>query len=423
MSVPNPGFHFGGLYAGNINRVSSQSTKSTHLFRFYSNLEFGNNFEIVNTVILDQELIADPSYLGDNWRGFAGYTEQAFASFETKRFTAKFGRDFLRWGRGQDATLLVSDYSRPFDQFNLQLRVDKIQFSYFTSKLDAIKLTGHSENAGAFPYAERYMSGGRLDIALFDQSLQFAVNQAVLYARAGGFEWSYLNPFLVYHGESLNDLPRHSNSIISLDVSFFPRAGLELYGEVLIDDFQIESKTLDDLEPDEYGFLFGTRMADLFGTRGVTTGIEYSKVKNRTYNSPEFFEKFLHRNRPIGHFLGNDFDRWLLFARKYLGTAWRIHAQADFRRHGEGRIEAPWDTPWLASTLEEGYSEPFPTGIVEKTRRFGVELRWHPQPRWFVELTWHYTKFDNHLNVRDAELSETEIRLNIWLEWSKWMKI
>lgn len=420
LSEP-PQFFFGGLSSGGFGQIEDEM-RSRLSQRFATGVRFSEHLFVHNVVNIDEALLDDPTYSGKKWRGFAAITEQAYGVLHGSHYQLKVGRDFVRWGRGQDATLLISDNALPFDQVHLQLQSRFAQFSYFAAQLD--RFTARDSLGKAIPnvHLNRYLSAVRIDFSLLNNRLQISVGQAALYGRTGGFDWNYLNPFLVFHGEVLNS-GSTANSFGSLDFSFFPRAGIELYGEVLIDDFQIEKSSVVDLEPDEYGWLLGTRLADVFGARGLTTGLEYTKVKNRTYNSPEYYEKFLHRNRAIGHFLGNDFDRWLLFTRKYLGRSWRVHAQADFRRHGQGRIAAPWDTPWLASTLEEGYSEPFPTGIVEKTSQLGLEVRWHPKPHWFVELSGKYSKFSNHLNVPDADYSETEIRLNIWLEWSTWMKI
>lgn len=413
-----PQLLFGGLSSGGFGHID-EAMCSRFSQRFTTALRFSKNVYIHNVVNIDETLRDDPTYAGKKWRGFAAITEQAYGVWYGQRAQLKIGRDFVRWGRGEDATLLISDNSLPMDQLHLQLRTRYAQFSYFSAQLDRFAAQENLNNSGQI---NRYLSAGRVDFAFFGRTLQVGLSQAALYGRSGGFDWNYLNPFLVFHGEVLNS-GGTANSFASIDFSYFPSPGTEFYGELLIDDFQIEKSSVIDLEPDEYGLLFGARFADPFGSRGLTTGIEYTKVKNRTYNSPEFYEKFLHRNRPIGHFLGNDFDRWLLFMRKSIDNNWRIQAKADFRRHGRGRIEAAWDTPWLASTLAEGYSEPFPTGVVEKMQRFTLEMRWHPQPAVFFELMTQYSTFDNHFNVIGAENGETEVRLNIWLEWSKWIRI
>ncbi|MFQ5627795.1 MAG: capsule assembly Wzi family protein [bacterium] len=415
-----PGLFVGGLSSGRIGNIKNEM-RSRLSQRVASGLKISPHFSIHNVVKLDETLRDDPTYTGKKWRGFAAITEQAYAHLQFDRFSLKFGRDYVRWGRGEDATLLISDESLPFDHLQLQFRTKLLQLTYFAAKLDPFALPASRTDVIA-PQVERYLSGGRLDFHFFNKALQIGLSQAVLYAKQGSFELYYLNPFLIYHGEVINN-GGIANSFGSFDFLFYPKSGIAFYGELLIDDFQVEKASVVDLEPGEYGYILGGRFADFAGLNGVTTGIEYAKVKNRTYNAPELFEQFTHRNKPIGHFLGNDFDRWLLQIRKYIGKQLRVQLQVDLRRHGEGSITAPWDTPWLNSTLNEGYSEPFPTGVVEKSRHFSFDLRWQPKPFWYVELAGNYSKWENDLNVLGVEKSETEVFLRVWLEWQKFFRI
>jgi len=47
-------------------------------------------------------------------------------------------------------------------------------------------------------------------------------------------------------------------------------------------------------------------------------------------------------------------------------------------RRGEGEPAVPWDQSWLAFTVEESYSEPFPTGILEREVSIGLEFLYEP---------------------------------------------
>jgi len=46
-----------------------------------------------------------------------------------------------------------------------------------------------------------------------------------------------------------------------LDLNAYPMKGLQAYGELLLDDIQIERKVPKDLEPTEWGWLIGLRWA------------------------------------------------------------------------------------------------------------------------------------------------------------------
>lgn len=63
------------------------------------------------------------------------------------------------------------------------------------------------------------------------------------------------------------------------------------YGQLLIDDLQIEKTRPGDLEPNEIGYLVGGQVADALGLRATTIGVEYTRVANRTCNTAMELEK------------------------------------------------------------------------------------------------------------------------------------
>lgn len=413
-----PHLQLGGRVVERAGRLADE-TRSRLAFRFTTGVAVSERLHIVNTINLDQNLADDPEYLGKNWRGLTAITEQAYGLLHLGHILVKFGRDYIRWGRGEDATLTVSDASRPFDQLWLQYRTRRAQFTWFASKLNTVSLSPEWQAKLQAPWAERYMVGGRAELALLDQRLQIAASQLVVWAGRDP-EWYFLNPFIMYYSELANEPDSLRGNILgAIDVVYYPRPGLELYGTLMIDDIQVERTGPGDLEPNEIGWMAGMRLADPLGLSGATLGIEYTRVANRTYNTLPEAERFVHRNKPIGHFLGNDFDRWLLMARKYLGGGWLLTLHADFRRHGEGRVNVPFDRPWMNASLEEGYSEPFPSGVVERSQIYTVDLRWHPRAALFVSLSARWHQADNYQNVAGERLERLEVFLNLWwdVQW------
>jgi hypothetical protein len=367
---------------------------------------------LFNVINLDQTLGDDPRYLGKRWRGFTGFTEQAYALLHFDKYLFKFGRDFIRWGRGQDATLLISDYSRPIDHFLAQLDFPIGRLTYLAAKLDRTPLADSLVARYGSEHAERYLSAGRAEIELRKNRLRLGVTQFVL---SGGpnraFEWNYLNPFLIYHGEQLND-KQGGNTLLGFDFIARPQSGLEFYGQLLFDDFQIEKRGRGDLEPNEFGYLLGVEKA----LNAATMGLEYTRVANRTYNTVREWEKFLHRNRPLAHFLGNDFDRWLLHANVYAGKQVQLYFTAELLRRGEGRVDSTFDRPWESATLEEGYHEKFPSGVVETSRQLRLEARWHPRPGFFFAAHGQYARYKNFANRSGNSENDTKFFVRLWWE-------
>ena len=398
--------------------------------------------EVYDTFLLDTRLDENPKYLGKTQSGYASYSEQAYGLLSHKGFQFKLGRDFIRWGVGRDATLLVSDFSRPMDMFSASFSSRYFKFSYFTASLDPsfFEVGGQKYAVGSRQLTvcnpvqtarlpsvgqgsplrsdrqNRYLTAHRLEIRPW-KYLYISLSESILYGGSNfSYDLAYLNPFLFYHGVQLNG-PNGGNTIGSINFAFMPKRGIFIYGDLMIDDIQIEKTGPGDLEPNEVGYIIGVNVADPMGIFGLDVYGEYTRITNRTYNTLQPWEKWLHRNQPIGHFLGNDFDRTIAGFNYWPRPQYRFSIEHEKRRRGEGRIEKPFDTPWMDVPIGEDYHEPFPTGVVEKSNIFRLETTWHP--RWWLRVfgMLSYWDIENKDNANGEDTGYWEGRFRIEVDW------
>jgi len=268
----------------------------------------GESLYIFSGVNFDQYDYYDPNYKGYKWRGIAGYTEQAYIATEWKRIQIKLGRDFLKWGAGKSGTLILSNKAQPLDQLYVSGKLGAFRFSFFASELDEFAPV----YADSMRFAvKRFLSGHRLDLSLWGGRFQAAVSELLLYGgTAESFKMAYLNPVLFLKGAHKNGASYLGNILPTVDLLIYPTRNLQLYASVLIDDIQLEKTGPVDLEPNEIGWIGGLTWADPLNIYGLTFNAEYVRIANRTYQTADSVETFIHRNRPLGHPLGNDFDHW-----------------------------------------------------------------------------------------------------------------
>ncbi|MBI4532136.1 MAG: hypothetical protein HY709_11530 [Candidatus Latescibacteria bacterium] len=359
----------------------------------------------VTTVRVDQRFLDDPEYVGKRFRGMAGLTEQAYLRVTTGHLEVTFGRDWLWWGPGRFGQLMLSNLARPLDQVRLMWTVRAVTGVAFAAQLDPIE------------DSRRYLSGHRFVWRIHDR-LTVGGSEVVLYGGPNRPpEWNFLNPLPIYAGESINDegLTGDNNVLWGLDFRGRPTRKSEVYGELLIDDFQVEKKTPGDLEPDEIGILIGGQWADPGGLEGMTLGIEYTRVWNRTYNQVHPWNRYLHRNQSLGY-RGNDMDDVTVEMRSWLRPTLRGWVAWRQVRHGEGRMTDLWTTPWMAYTVEQGYSEPFPTGVVERTRALVWEIEWHPKAGVFVtgRVDQEWVRHVGHISGRLERRTRWMIVATLW---------
>ncbi|MFQ5603412.1 MAG: capsule assembly Wzi family protein [bacterium] len=371
------------------------------------------NLAIINTILIDNRLDENPFYQGKRRYNIAGYTEQAYLRFSWKLFHVTVGREFVRWGAGHSATLLFSDSVRPFDLFKFNLGLKKIKFTFFTAMLDGVTEDVMINDLPQSAFANRYLAAHRLDIKLTSW-FNLSFTESILYGGVDrNFEFAYLNPFLFYHGNLLNG-PGPGNTIGVVDWYLTPVKNAGFYGSFMIDDIQLDHKQVDDLEPNELGLIVGIKAADLFSVAGSNVLLEYTRITNRTYNSMHRHEKYLHRNFPIGHYLGNDFDRWQIEWRQWLKKNLEAAVSIEQIRKGEGDMRKSFDMPWRNSTVEQGYREPFPTGVVERTRLVNLQVYFHPLRQLRFAASTQYQKISNYLNQTGVNQSAWTWQLRVW---------
>jgi hypothetical protein len=313
--------------------------------------------------VLDEEMAEDENYTGKKWRGLAGGVEEAFVNYRSGPFDLTVGRFGSFWGLRNS---LVLSYNEPLDGFGYSYRWGKLTISYRLARLDGFSPNGDDIEL----FENRYFAGHRLDFH-FTKRLRIGLFETVVFGGPGRqIDLFYLNPLIFFHGSQLNE-GIDDNIIVGLDFSFKPGTGIKLYGQLLVDDYQIEDKSRSDREPNEIGYIVGAYWADLAPELDAT--IEYNRVNNWTFNQALDRNRYLFRDQPIGGALGNDYDLVTLSLIKWFGDNLAMQADVGRIRQGEGSITAAWTAPWLAASGD--YYESFPSGVVEKTTTAGTALK------------------------------------------------
>ena len=395
-------FSIGLLTQANVGN-DGEETDDSESFRINGGFQVGKGFGIYNTMNFDSDLSEDPTFKGREWRGMSAFTEQGYMQYESNRFGVLFGRDFKRWGIGKRGTLLISDYSRPMDQLSAELRIGSVELSFIAAELDSVK------------GMRRFLSAHRVDVSI-GNSLNIGISELLIY---GGVNSSpvaaFTNPALVFHGENLNN-DLQSNTLGSIDVLWYPKRNWRLSGAILIDDIQLDNEKSEDLEPNEIGLILSVQKANPFGFDGIDSWVEYVRITNRTYTTPNVEETLKHRNRPIGYFLGNDFDSWEFGASSWIKKGLKISLDLTLRRDGEGGIDIPFSTPWLEVDFKDGYSEPFPTGDVQEFTEFKFSAEKSFSSKLRVSFDYEHIAIDNLDHVSGASESDNKFFLSVWYD-------
>lgn len=340
--------------------------------------------------------------LYSQWNGrkwdekITGWVDQAALYYALPRGVfASVGRSAMIWGPEQHDALLLSDNAPPLDRIWLGYEHPALRFDYFITRLDNVV---HNDST-----LVRYISAHRLSFRK-QGIFELGLSELVLY---GGhnrpIDWRYLNPFVPYYWEQWNR-GSDDNLFFGLDFALYWPHQARIFGELMIDDFQIDFKS----EPHQVGYKLGLDALEPLGLTRLFTKLSYTRVNTTVYGQNQPQNLYLYYGQPIGYFDGNDQDRILALCRYHVSRTFDTELEFRFTRKGEGRI---------VQHERSGvpYAEKFPTGVVETSPsvRFGLLLF----DRRLIDgqLDLRYSHFRNYRNQDGRD--EDRLEVNFFLAW------
>ncbi|MBD3218752.1 MAG: hypothetical protein GF310_10775 [candidate division Zixibacteria bacterium] len=325
--------------------------------------------------------------------------DYALLGYKYKDFRFTIGRTFRAWGPEDNDRLLLSTNSPPFNQISTEYSGKWLAFQFWAAQLDQfLDPEGDKWN--------RFFSAHRL-VVKPHKRLEIGLSETVLYARENaGWDLMYLNPLLPFYVEQYNNRI-DDNIYMDIDFTWYPVDGLKLYGELLIDDFQIDFVS----ESHQVGFNLGISELGLFLSEYLQLEIDYTQIRNSVYGQNKFYNVFSHEDVIIGSSLGTDSDRLRYRATYHTNPFLRISIGGEYRRKGEGRYDtAEYPAP-------KGLD--FPSGIVEN--EWDNYLRFDILKGTIIEgaVTAGYRSIENLDNADGESLDSPYLSVNIFYHFKQ----
>lgn len=225
------------------------------------------------------------------------YQDRVFAALHTRVADLYFGRDRLAWGPGVTGSLLLAATARPFTQ----LRVERF---FLDRRVHAVIVNGalsQAEDRFIAYHRLEWQATRRLRLALAEGARYNADFVEPLYL-AGIIPYPLVGRLLERDNDSRpSDALVRNNVMWDLDASYLVRDGVEIYGELLIDDLGTETSDT----PTRLGYQLGTFVARNLAGRPATLNAEWTRVWRYVY-SVFYAADFIHQGVPLGFPEGPD---------------------------------------------------------------------------------------------------------------------
>ncbi len=318
---------------------------------------------VVTVPWLDNRLKYDTLYAGKQDRTIAGRVGTAYVLASWRWFDAFFGTVDRNWGPPEAEGLLVS--GAPYTTEHLAVRIgpERLRLEMTVAQLDTLVPWD------SVAPVERWVVSHRL-VVRPSASLAFSLGESVVHA-GSGTPWRFLNPatmglLTIYDGAD------DANSLLGADVVWHAASRLRLFGQVLVDDIQVDNSSLGDQEPPAYAFTAGAS-GGAFAGRVAWTAL-YTRVSNLAYRTPRREHQYTSQGVGLAR-NWSDYDEARARATLLAAPGLLLGASLTIQRQGEGDMRERYPA---ASTYADSLT--FLTGTVERSIQPGLEAAWAPSP-------------------------------------------
>lgn len=248
----------------------------------------------------------------DNLKGWDFLNSQAYigTSFAKETISVEFGHGKHSIGNGI-RSLILSDYGNNYLYLKFNTRIWKFQYQNIFAELAPI--SGRF-NIGDTVLPKKYMANHYLTFSP-RKNMEIGLFETVVFSRENQFELQYLNPIILYRTvEQFLDSP--DNVLIGLTGKWNILKGVQLYGQLILDEFKLSELTAGNgWWANKYGLQTGIKYYNVANIDHLDLQVEYNTVRPYTYTHRDTLEGFpnqsvanyTHYNQPLAHPLGANF--------------------------------------------------------------------------------------------------------------------
>jgi hypothetical protein len=376
---------------------------------------------------VDSRFMDDPQYPWLKGRGVAGRISEAYLQYGFKYGFVRVGRLDRNWGPFADRSLILSDNPYSYDGIEFGLHSSFFEFRHFFAAFQENGMSLDLDTTGA----SRYLTAHSLDFML-GRFGTVGITETVVFGRKSGIpDLQYVNPMSIYFATRCNG-EGDGNLMEAFQWNLHPFTDkVSIKGQLLIDDMQIDNKTIGDQKPNAWGTDLGAFWNDFlpFSLPHVLS-LEYRFISRWVYTVSDDNTADGQRYTYLGKSLGYPTDDgdsinlcFALSGKKY----WAGQAGISYKRQGQGTVLSLWHddslaqadpTKYVRNALGYRIEPSIPSGIVERTFDFYINLIGYYKNYVDLQATLHNRWVSNKGNAVSPLAYDPQISVSLGLHYS-----
>ncbi|OSZ76882.1 hypothetical protein CAP36_10625 [Chitinophagaceae bacterium IBVUCB2] len=260
--------------------------------------------------------------------GYDYFDARGYITFNvTKYIDVAFGYDKNFIGNGH-RSLFLSDFGNNNLFLKLNTRIWKLNYQNLFMELHSATPPSATQ---LIP--KKYAAMHHLDINV-TKWLNIGLFEGVTFGRKDRFDFGYLNPIIFYRSvEQQNG--SFDNSIIGLDFKANLPKRIQLYGQLMLDEFLLsEVKANNGWWANKWGIQLGAKYIDAFNISNLDLQVEHNRVRPFAYSHYDSVANYTHYNQPLAHPLMANFSEFIGIARYQPAPKWLAVAKLIYYQQG-----------------------------------------------------------------------------------------
>ncbi|MBA2250225.1 MAG: hypothetical protein H0W12_08535 [Chitinophagaceae bacterium] len=329
----------------------------------------------------------------------------------TKYIDFQFGYDKNFIGNGY-RSLFLSDYGNSNLFLKVNTRIWKLNYENLFMEL----MPQFIKNGDTL-LDRKYAAMHHLSMNV-TKWLNVGLFEGVIFGRRNRFDFQYLNPIIfLRHVEGTIGSP--DNAVAGLDFKANLIHRIQLYGQLLLDEFQLKHITKNDgYWANKYGLQGGFKYIDAFGINNLDLQLETNRVRPYTYSHYDSVANYTHYNQPLAHPLGANFQEYIGIAKYQPAPKWYINARAIYYKQGLDSAGVNFGSDPLENyqTRPRDYGFKIGSGSEATCINTTLQIAYELRENLFIETSILYRNFkiNGVAGVSNTSLVTFGIRWNVF---------